>query len=176
MVSRGSVPTPSAPSPNGGEDIRLKFSEALAEEPEGLFHVVSDCLRAEVLWTECTGEQLIEGRFDPVRGIAHAKDGGVRAELVEDLPAGAARSRRFRCRRINRYSDQFTVASGNRVEDGGALRTVGQAIGGILNIAAGEDLSRCRQDRGADSELRIGRVGRFPGPTGRRDKTADLRR
>ena len=78
--------------------------------------------------------------------------------------------------RVDRHGQKFALALRDRFEDRSAFRTVRQAIGGVLNIASGEDLSRARQDCGSNPELRIGRIGRFRGATGGRNETADLRR
>lgn len=44
-------------------------------------------------------------------------------------------------------------------KNGGAFGAVGHAVGGILHIAAGDELSSAGQERRAHSEMRVRRVG-----------------
>ena len=55
---------------------------------------------------------------------------------------------------------------GHGMENGATLRTDGQAVAGILHIAAREEISLRRQQCAANLEARVGRVGLCSGSGG----------
>jgi hypothetical protein len=79
------------------------------------------------------------------------------AELAENLPAGAAG--RVAAAGGDGYGDDLFVTRGNGAADGDALGADRQAVGGVFNIAAGEDFAASGEDRGADLEFGVGGVG-----------------
>src|ERR1035438_3246755 len=66
----------------------------------------------------------------------------IAAELPEDLAASAA----GRCQRIgighNGHAPELACAFGDRLEDSHALGAEGQAVSGVLDVAAGVDAPR----------------------------------
>ena len=92
-------------------------------------------------------------------GLEH--DCGFGAELVDDLAACAAGG----------AGDALVVDDGDGAnfdfgaefchggEDCSALGAVGEAVGGVLNVAASEEFALGRQEGGADAEVGIGGVG-----------------
>src|SRR6185436_6248697 len=91
--------------------------------------------------------------------VAVGNDTDCWAELVDDLPAGAAWGGGGLGRRVDGDALQFSLAGGDGGENGGALGAVAQAVGGVLDVAAGEDFPRFREDGGADAELGVGGIG-----------------
>ena len=77
----------------------------------------------------------------------------VAAELPEDLAAGSAGRRQYV--RIGDYghSDEVAGAFRDGLEDGDAFGANGQAVGGVFDIAAGENAAGFIFDRGAYLEL-----------------------
>ena len=74
------------------------------------------------------------------------------AELPEDLAAGAA-GRRRRCG-VGDDGDarELAMPFGERLEHRDALGADGQAVGGVLDVAAGDDRAVGGLERGADLE------------------------
>src|SRR5271157_4436495 len=115
------------------------------------------------------GKQVLERGRDRAGAVADTEYLGVGTELVEDLAAGTAGRGRCLGWRIDQGSPdpKRDDGSGDRLKDGGALGTDGQTVGGILDVAAAEDLTAVRQDRRADGELAVGTIGTATRFTGR---------
>ena len=113
----------------------------------------------QVVGPEGLGKQVLERDRDRAGAVADTEHLGVGTELVEDLAAGTAgRGRRLGWRIDQGSPDpQRALGSGDRLKDGGALGTDGQAVRGILDVATGEDFAAVRQDGRADGELAVGR-------------------
>ena len=79
------------------------------------------------------------------------------AELAEHLPAGAAGG--MAAAGDDGDGDDLLVPRGDGRADGDALGADRQAVGGVLDVAAGEDFAVGGEDRGADLEFRVGGVG-----------------
>ena len=117
---------------------------------------------------ERLGKQVLECGRDRAGAVADTEYLGVGTELVEDLAASTAGCGRRLGWRIDQGSPdpRRAARSGDRLKDGGALGTDGQTVGGILDVAAAEDLATVRQNRRADGELAVGTIGtasRFAG-------------
>ena len=82
-------------------------------------------------------------------------DFDVAGKLPQDLPARAARRRRV-CR-VGDDGDAAKVAMavGQRLEHRHALGADRQAVGGVLDVAAGDDRAVRRLERRADLEARV---------------------
>jgi len=79
----------------------------------------------------------------------------VAAELPEDLPAGSARRRRTVGIEGDGYAAERFVPFRQRLEHGDALGANGQAVGGVLDVAAGNHLAARGQQGRPDLEFRI---------------------
>src|SRR5260370_757926 len=79
----------------------------------------------------------------------------IAAELPENLPARTAWRRRVFRVRDDRDAREFPFAFGNRFDESDALGTDRQAVGRILDVAAGEDRAARRFQRGADLKAGI---------------------
>ena len=55
---------------------------------------------------------------------------------------------------------------GDGAGDGGLLGAGGEAVGAVFDVAAGDDGAVGEQERGADAEVRVGRVGVLRGGGG----------
>ncbi len=88
----------------------------------------------------------------------------VAGELPEDLAARAARRRRRLRRRDDGDATERAMAVRQRLVHGHALGADRQAVGGVLDVAAGDDRAVRRLERRAHLELRVVRarvVARF---------------
>src|ERR1039457_6654026 len=87
----------------------------------------------------------------------------IAAELPEDLAASAAGV----CQRVgighNGHAPELACAFGDRLEDSHALGAEGQAVSGVLDVAAGVDAPREVLQRRAHFELGERRMGILPG-------------
>ena len=80
---------------------------------------------------------------------------------MDDLTARAAwRGGRFG-RRIDDHASQTNrlFAGNDGVGNRGAFGAIAKSEGGVLDVAAGEGFTRCGQNRGTDSKLRVGCIG-----------------
>ena len=89
------------------------------------------------------------------------------AEFRQEPPANSAR----RDRRLEIADDgnraEFALALGHGGEDRGAFGAIRGAIGGVFDIAAVNDCAVVREQRGADEEFGVGRVGTLTSLEGR---------
>ena len=92
----------------------------------------------------------------------------VAAELPQDLAARAARRRRVGGVGHHGDAPEAAVALGERLEHRHALGADGQAVGGVLDVAAGDDGAVGGLERGADLEVRVVGVRVPPRPPRRR--------
>lgn len=94
----------------------------------------------------------------PVRALK--EDGGVGAEFINHLATGSAGSAgdtvRIRYRDSHDFQPRARPSHGGK--DCGTFRTIGHAVGGILDIATGEQFPVAGEDGGSDPELGIRRV------------------
>jgi len=60
----------------------------------------------------------------------------------------------------------FGAELGDSGGDGGLFSAGGEAVGGVLDVAAGDDLAGFEQDGGADVEVAVGGVGAVSGGFG----------
>src|SRR5262245_41241967 len=79
----------------------------------------------------------------------------VAAELPEQLPAGAARGRRRHGCSGDSDVRKVSAALGKSLKQGDALGADGQAVGRVLDVAAGDYLAVGRPQGGADLEVRV---------------------
>ena len=87
----------------------------------------------------------------------------VAAELPENLTAGAARRRRRFGVGDDRDAREDAVAFRQRLEHRDALGADRQAVGRVLDVAAGDDRAVAGLERRADLEVREGGVGVLAG-------------
>lgn len=113
---------------------------------------------------KCVGRELLgqergeRGRARLRRIIGVDEDHFHRgAELAENLPAGAAGG--MAPAGGDGDGDDLFVTRGNGAADGDALGADRQAVGGVFNVAAGEDFAAGGENGGADLEFGIGGVG-----------------
>jgi hypothetical protein len=76
--------------------------------------------------------------------------------------------------------DDGAEAYGGPVEgdgggDGGLLGAGGEAVGGVFDVAAGDDVAVVEEERGADAEVAVGGVGVVGDRDGALAKVFDLR-
>lgn len=96
--------------------------------------------------------------------VENRHQSGVGAELEQGLAAGAA-GHGGSVIQVGDGDGKKTDAGakvGDGVGDGGLLRTGGEAVAGVLHVAAGDDLLGMRwgeQKGGADAEAAVGRIG-----------------
>ena len=86
---------------------------------------------------------------------------GRRAELVDGLAAGSAG---LAGSVVEVDDDDGSDADGGTVlgdggGDRGLLGASGEAVGGVLDVAAGDDVAVFEEDRGSDTEVAVGGVG-----------------
>ena len=93
--------------------------------------------------------------------VMHKVYGQLRRELRERLTADTAGRRLFAGGGDDGYRVKIAFALRYRLEQSGALGAVGHAVGGVLNVAAGVDLSGASEQSGADPEAGLGGVGVF---------------
>ena len=98
------------------------------------------------------------------------QDFEVAAELPQDLAAGAARRRRRLGVGDDREAREGAVPFGERLEHRDPLGADGQAVGGVLDVAAGDDRAVGGFERGADLEVRERRIGVLAGAPGGGDQ------
>jgi hypothetical protein len=108
------------------------------------------------------GEQGAEGGFCGGAVVAGVEDeGGVVAELGEGLAAGAAGHGGG----VVEIGDgdgaeaDLRAVVGDGAGDGCLLGAAGEAEGGVFDVAAGDGCAVGEEERGADAEVRVGRVG-----------------
>ena len=89
---------------------------------------------------------------------------------MDDLPARAAGQGGLAGGRVDRHRHDFPLALGHCRENRGALGAVRHSVRGVFHVAAGEDAAVIRQQRRADLEAGIGRVGVLRGFTRSGDK------
>jgi len=93
-------------------------------------------------------------------GVGEIDDGVGRAEFVDGLAAGPARL--AGCGVEVGDGDGADADRGAVLGDGGGdgvlLGAGGEAVGGVLDIRAGNDGTVRKQDSGADAEVAVGRV------------------
>src|SRR4051812_32949724 len=96
----------------------------------------------------------------PAGGFSEIRedDFEVASELPEDLPARTARRRRRFAVGDDLDASEQAVAFRDRLEHGDALGADGETVGGVLDVAAGDDGAVGGFERGADPELREGGV------------------
>ena len=70
----------------------------------------------------------------------------------------------------HRYNFRLPCAGGDGGKDGVALGADGQAIGGVFDVAAGENAAILQQDGGADMEMGIRRIGVFHSGAGQAEE------
>ena len=87
------------------------------------------------------------------------------AELGEDLPAGTARPARA-VGADDRDGVDLAEPGRDHRHDGAAFRAQRGTVGGVLHVAAGEDLTRRREHGGADGKAAVGGVGVGGGAAG----------
>lgn len=104
-------------------------------------------------------EEEIQRRLDALVRIADRYDDGGWAEFVDDLATRAAGTRRSGGGRVDNHGSHYAFAGGGGGEDRGAFGAVAEPKRGVLDVAAGVDFSRTGQNRRADGEFRIRRVG-----------------
>ena len=90
----------------------------------------------------------------------------VAAEFPQDLPACAARRHRQRGIGDDRQARERTVTVGQGLEHRHPLGTDGEAVGGVLDVAAGDDGAVGRLERGADLDIGECRVRALPRHSG----------
>ena len=127
---------------------------------------MSRCVAApavEARRAEGRGEQLGQGDAAPVVGADTENQRIGPAELrhlVEDLAAAAARSDRSGAGADHRHFGQPAApAGGHRLGHRHGLGAQRQAVAGVLDVGPGDDLAVLEQQRRADGEVGIGRVG-----------------
>jgi hypothetical protein len=88
-------------------------------------------------------------------------DGFGGAELVDGLAAGPAglAGGGVEVGDGDGTDADFGAAEGDGGGDGGLLGTAGEAVGGVFDVAAGDDSTVCEQEGGADAEVAVGCVG-----------------
>ena len=93
------------------------------------------------------------------------------AELGQRLAAGAAgQGGGAGGAADNGERAEAAAAFGDGLEERGALGAVGEAVGGVLDVAAGEDGAVRGEERGADAVLGVGGVGAGGGGAGGGDE------
>src|ERR1700733_10276107 len=110
---------------------------------------------------EAEGEELGErvSVWAPVKGKEDEAVG--RHELGEDLAAGAAGG----AGRVVEIGDgdgmdaQLWAVLRDGAHDRGALRTDGEAVGGVLDVGRGDDFAAFEQQCRADAKAGVGRIG-----------------
>src|SRR5262245_34223265 len=120
----------------------------------------------EIAWPECAWKQIADCRAQHLVAVAHADNLRVRVELVEHLPAGPARSGQFRRRRVDDNQVERRLPRHDHLKDGIALRTHGQAVGRVLDIAPGEGAAAGGPHRGPDSKGAVRTVRPLAGEPG----------
>ncbi len=98
------------------------------------------------------------------------------AELVDGLAAGSAG---LACGVVEIDDDDCADAGSGTVEgDGGSdgvlLGAGGEAVGGVLNVAAGEDVAVLEEDGCSYAEMAVGSVGVLGGGEGSQAEVFDL--
>ncbi len=108
---------------------------------------------------EPTGEELRESPLDDVSRATWVDQhhGQLVAKLGGKLPAGPARS--MSAPGGDRKHGELLLAGSDGSRDRDALGTDREAVGGVLDVRARVDLTRGGEQRGADLEVGIGRVG-----------------
>lgn len=122
-------------------------------------------------------QEVGDGGFgDGAVGGGEEDAGGWRAELVDGLAACSARLAGFA---VEVDDDDCTEPEGGAVEgygggDGILLGTGGEAIGGVFDVAAGNDGAVVKEDGRADVEVAIRGVGVAGGGEGTLLEVGDL--
>ena len=92
---------------------------------------------------------------------AWEKDDGFGTELVNDLAARAAGRARYSA--VIHYCNGANVQLWTVGRDGGkdrrTLGAIGHSVGGVFDVAAGDDSTVRKQDSGADAEVAVRSVG-----------------
>ena len=92
---------------------------------------------------------------------AREKDDRLRTELVDDLAARAAGGARYSA--VIHYCNGANVQLWTVGRDGGkdrrTLGAIGHSVGGVFDVAAGDDSTVRKQDSSAYAEVAVGSVG-----------------
>src|SRR5262249_49138538 len=114
-------------------------------------------LEAESLRQEIFDKELL-----PATG-GRKENRGIGSELVDDLAAGATRRTRFTgsIEHCDSADGEFGACIRDSRKNRGSLRTIGEAVRGVLYIAAGVDSASAGQNRRADPELGIRGISLF---------------
>lgn len=123
------------------------------------------CVEALRLLDEVTaegvGDELAEGGLGGLAALTGVEDESVvGTELSECLAAGTAGHGGG----VVEVGDgdgakaDGRAVLGDGAGDGRLLGAAGEAVGGVLNVAAGDDGTAGEQQRGADAEVTVGRV------------------
>ena len=116
----------------------------------------------EFVEEEGGGEKVGDGGLgDGAVGSGEEDDGVGGAELVDGLAAGSAG---LAGGGVEVGDGDGADADAGAVEgdgggDGGLLGAGGEAVGGVFDVAAGDDSTVCEQEGGADAEVAVGGVG-----------------
>ena len=92
-------------------------------------------------------------------GVAKV-DGDVGGEFDEDLPA--CTTGRATVFGANSDCQDALFATGDHFEDGSAFGTVGQAVGGVFDVDAGDDVPVGGEEGGSNFVVGVGGVGILP--------------
>ena len=118
--------------------------------------------RLRICQQKSGGEQGGDGGLGDGAFFAGEKDEGVgRAELVDGLAAGAAGL----AGGVVEVGDgdgadaHLGAAEADGGGDGGLLGADGEPVGGVFDVAAGDDSPVRKQDSSTDAEVAVGRVG-----------------
>ena len=86
---------------------------------------------------------------------------GRRAEFVDGLAAGSAGLAGGAVEIDDDYGADADLGAvlGDGGGDGGLLGTGGEAVGGVFDVAAGDDVAVFEEDGGSDAEVTVGGVG-----------------
>ena len=126
---------------------------------------------------EGCGEEVGDGGLVEGAVLLGEEDDGVGgAEFEDGLAAGSAG---LAGGVVEVGDGDGADADGGAVEgdgggDGGLLGAGGEAVGGVFDVAAGDDGAVCEQEGGADAEVAVGRVGVLGGGDGALLEVCDL--
>jgi hypothetical protein len=132
--------------------------------------IVQEATRLEIGRVERLGEEIAHLEL---LGFAFeiGKDyRDVAAKFPDELAAGTARWSEGVGVGDDGDSVEAALALADGFEDGHALSADGEAIGGVLDVAAAEDSARCSAQCGADTEVGVWSVSIFAGLLSDTDK------
>jgi hypothetical protein len=152
--------------------MKARISASVRARPSRLWRMTSmgwmEWVMSSIRWVlgvgqkECGGEERGDGGLSDGASFGGEENDGVRsAELVDGLAAGSA----------GLAGSVVQVGDGDGADadlgteqadgggDGGLFRADGEPVGGVFDVAAGDDSTVRKQDSRADAEVAVGCIG-----------------